>query len=880
VQGAKTAPRPVLGETLLPYVLDLARDPDRSAFARLGPYRRIRWTRGQVLGTALEVAGWLSETGVASGDRVILQGENGPAWVAGFYGCVLRGAVAVPLEDGLEADAAAELARRTSPAAGLGDARSFPLDGLAWRCLHDLQPRDRHPEATGIELLARAGLGPPGCRPEDHVQIVFTSGTTGIPRGVPITHRNLLAGLHPIERGFRKKRRQQIVELIRPRILCLVPASHLFGQVVGVHLPVLMGLPVVFPEDLRPSVIRELIRSEGIMVAIAVPRMLALLRQDLQREGLGPGPPRREPGADDTGGFALSWLRKVWRARRVRRALGWRFSAWISGGAGLDPEDEEFWDALGYLVIQGYGLTETAPIISVSNPFARRKGSVGRPLSGQEIRVGEDGELWVRGANVATGYLDDREASQEAFQDGWLRTGDRVERDEKGRLFIRGRVKDVIVTADGANVDPAAVERVLEAGPEVKEAACVGRPGPRGEEIHAVLVLARPAAAGDDAAAEAAVGTANGRLPQGQRVQGFTVWREPALPRTSLGKLKRAAIRESLAGSAPREAGPRPDAAADPVAEAVSRLTGRQPAALGEEIELDRDLGLSSLDRLDLMVRLEEVSGRTLDESAVAEARTLAELKEAVQRPPSAPIPMPRWARRRPARLGRAIGRALLVTPIFRTLIRLAVEGREHLKGLEPPFLVVANHQSHLDTPAILYALPRRCRRRVAVAMATEHFAAVFGGTSTGRARSFGQRFFYRLAVLLFHAYPLPRRGGFSATLAYTAELAELGYCPLIFPEGRLKQPDEPPPPFREGPAMMAAELGLPVVPAGIRGSGRRLPPGGRFPRPGKICVRFGAPLRVDGTGVAVFTRRLESAVRELAGSEASRTPTASRTSG
>jgi long-chain acyl-CoA synthetase len=677
----------------------------------------------------------------------------------------------------------------------------------------------------------------------------------------------------------------------------------------------------------------------------------------------------------------LAWLRKAWRGRRVRRHLGWRFAAWISGGAALDEGVEDFWDRLGYFVVQGYGLTETAPIISVSNPFARRRGSVGRPLSGQEIRVGSDGELWVRGENVASGYLDDPEASAEMFRDGWLRTGDRVERDEKGRLYVRGRLKDVVVTADGTNVDPALVEKALEATPGVVEAACVGKPSPRGEEIHAVLVVTRSAetrashlsvdaaggqanesldgqdatphaagpkkrgatqAAGDaneqsgvmgvpedieatapstetssaPSLAAAAVRGANERLPAGQRVQSHTVWHEPSLPRTSLGKLKRAAIRERLARGRLTTDTAEPGSPADPVAEALARLTGREPGALDGEIDLDRNLGLSSLDRLDLMVKLEETTGRTLDEPAVAGARTLTDLRQAMERPPSTPIPMPRWARWRSVRIARSAGRTLLVAPLFHTLFRLRVEGREKIEGMRPPFLLVANHLSHLDTAAILFALPRHLRGHVAVAMATEHFSALFRNVP-GRPKTQGhqapdrqegrsewggdeeqwrgsaepsrhggrpgQRLAYGAAVTLFHAYPLPRGGGFSGTLAYTAELVEAGYCPLIFPEGRLKRPDEAPPRFREGPAMLAIKLGLPVIPIGIDGSGERLPPGTRIPRPGTIHVRFGTPLQVpemerqeeeagEDDRVSRLTARLEQAVRALCNSTVSRT--------
>ncbi|MFQ5671153.1 MAG: AMP-binding protein [Acidobacteriota bacterium] len=838
------AEKDVLGTTLLPYILDLGRNPSRPAFARIERYRRERWSRGAVLAGAMEVAAWLEEIGVQPGERVVLHGANSPAWVAAFYGCLLAGAVAVPVEASLPAQTAGALARRVDPVAGLGDAPVPVVAGLPWRDLRDL--RAASPRDPGDRRWPGAGRAP-----GDLVQIVFTSGTTGRSRAVPITYRNLMAGVHPLERGYRKPRRQRLVRWLRPRLLCLVPASHLFGQVVGLHLPVLMGLSVTFLDDLRPRAVRAVLREEKVSAVLAVPRILRLLRDDLRREGLVPPPAPAD----------ASWVRRVWRARKIHRLLGWRFAAWVSGGAALEEEVEEFWSRLGYLVVQGYGLTETAPIISVSNPFARRRGSVGRPLPGQEIRVGPGGELWVRGANVASGYLDDSQATAAVFQDGWLRTGDRVERDTEGRLYVRGRLKDVIVLADGTNVDPAPVEGALEASPWIREAACIGRDGPRGEEVHAVLV---PSSA--EADLEAAVREANRRLPPGSRVQGYTVWKEAALPRTSLGKLRRAAVREAVA--ARTESSPAPGSPADPVASALADLTGRDAAGLAGATDLDRDLGLSSLDRLDLVVRLEEATGRTLDEEALSAARTLGELREASRRPPVPPLPMPRWVRSGSARLARAIGRAILVTPVFRTFCRVRVVGRAHLAGLEPPFLLAANHLSHMDTPAVLYALPRRLRRRMAVAMATEHFPGVFGDSRENRLRRWGEKLGYQLVVLLFQAYPLPRHGGFSATLAYTGELTEAGACPLIFPEGRMRRRGEPPIPFREGPALLAQSLRLPIVPVGLEGTGARLPPGTRWPRPGRVIVRFGEPLHpetlVGASDVRELTLRLEQAVRRL----------------
>ena len=871
-----TSPATILGSTLPPYIEDLANDPDTPAFVRLRAYRRERWTRGQVLAAARAAAAWLAAQGIGAGDRVLLQGANSPEWVAAFFGCVLRRAVVVPLDPGVAAEAAAALGQRVEVRAGFGDAPSAPIAGLPWTILGELEAAD-----------LRASAAPPDAAPDDLLEIIFTSGTTGTPRAVPITHANLLANFHHIEHGYLPRRR--IVRVVHPRLLCLVPGSHLFGQVVGMLLPLRMRLPVVFLDDLRPRAIRAAIRTEKVMLGLAVPRLLRLVADDLVREGLTAAPAADTGLPPDAphgiGAFVRAWVRKAWRARRVRRRLGWRFVGWVSGGARLEEEVEAFWERLGIVVVQGYGLTETAPVISINNPFTGRRGSVGRPLAGQQTRIGPGGELWVKGPNVTAGYLDDAATNAEVFADGWLRTGDRVDTDAEGRLYVRGRVKDVIVASDGTNIDPGEVEAALERQPGVREAACIAVPGRRSEEIHAVLVLETGRDAPPDA--EAIVRAANAQLPAGRRVQSHSIWPTPALPRTHTGKLKRAAVREAVAAQAGSTTGsaPPPPAAAtrDPIRLALAEMTGRSPEALGAGLDLDRDLGLSSLDRLDLLVRLEGVTGRTLDESTLAEAQTLGDLSEALSRPPAPPVPMPRWARSWPARLVRGLGRPTLIWPAFHALLLLRVRGREHLAALEPPFLLVANHESNLDTPSVLLALPTRLRGRLAVAMAADQFPAVFEPEKYGLGARLRNNLSYHLAALFFHGYPLPRGGAISTTLAYTGELADAGYCPLIYPEGRMRLREETGPlPFRAGVARVASELRLPIVPVGILGTGRALHASGKFPRPGRIEVRFGAPIRLPRAGAlpdpAALTRQMEEAV--LALTRPASTPQSRRVSG
>ncbi len=574
----------------------------------------------------------------------------------------------------------------------------------------------------------------------------------------------------------------------------------------------------------------------------------------------GPLPPpgRRHPstwrgGGGDTG--------------RCTGRSGAKFWCFVVGAAPLDPALEEFWGRLGFLVIQGYGLTETAPIVSLNHPFSASRGSVGKAMPGTEVRIAPDGEILVRGDNVTRGYYGDERASAEAFEDGWLHTGDVGELDAQGRLFVRGRKKEMIVTPEGLNVFPEDVERVVDDLPGVRESAVVGLARGGEERVHAVIVL-EPGAGVDEV-----VRAANERLADHQRIRGALAWPGGELPRTEgTRKLKRGEIRRwAETGQAPgsRGSGVQPNSMADGVESILARFAAGRTVGRGTTLN---ELGLSSLDRVELMVALEERFGTTLDEGRLAGARTVGDVQALVMAPPAGGAEeasdrweMPAWNRRRAARWFRNASLATWVLPIARLFAFIRVEGLEHLGSVDgSPVVFAANHQSHMDTPAILAALPPRWRRRVAVAMAKEFFSAHFhpeGHTALERA---GKSLLYALAALFFNAFPLPQReAGARRTLRYIGELLGEGWSLLIFPEGERFDTGRMGG-FRAGIGMIASRLAVPVVPVRLEGLDRVLHKSWRFPRPGRVRVVFGAPLRLGGEDYAELARTVERAVRQL----------------
>src|ERR1700676_680986 len=373
------------------------------AYRQRRGYRTESLTYGEVLGMALRFARELESRGLAKGDRVMLWGQNTAEWVAVFFGCALRGVIVVPMDDNSAVDFAMRVLQQVSGKLLVISQRHLhectgAASTIATLKLEDI-PQGRNPESSAPPEIA---LGP-----NDVLQIVFTSGTTAEPKGVVITHGNVLANIAPLEQEMQRYLKYE--RWAHPvRFLNLLPLSHVFGQFLGMFLRPLLGGTLIFQEELKPSEIVSTIRRERVSVLVSVPRVLQSLKQKIERD-LEDGPSGSgEKIAGFRKRFRISegkhFLRRWWIFRDIRRQFGWKFWAFICGGAALDAETEEFWFRMGYAAIQGYGLTETTSLISVNHPFKMGKGSIGKVLPGRDVKLAEDGEILVRGGGVAAGY--------------------------------------------------------------------------------------------------------------------------------------------------------------------------------------------------------------------------------------------------------------------------------------------------------------------------------------------------------------------------------------------------------------------------------------------------------------------------------------------
>jgi long-chain acyl-CoA synthetase len=837
--------------SLVEYLDEFQARGNEAAYVQPRGYRRVRWSYRQVAETAFRFARELSARAVEKGDRVLIWGPNSAEWVAAFFGCAVVGAIVVPIDDAATSDFVLRVCGQVRAKFILGArahaAIAFPAPLVMLEDLADALAG--HSGASYRAAAIEAG---------DSLEIVFTSGTTAEPKGVVITHGNVLANIAPLATEIRKYLKYE--RLVHPvRFLNLLPLSHVFGQFLGIFLPQLLGGTVIFEDTLKPAELIRTVRRERVSVLVGVPRLLQSLREKIERDLEEQGGLKKfRQRFRQAEGKPFLW--RWWIFRRVRRQFGWKFWAFIAGGATLDPDSEEFWGRLGYAVIQGYGLTETTSIVSVNHPFRLGKGSVGRVLAGREVALGADGEIMVRGAGVAAGYWDGNELRPVAGASGWYGTGDIGELDADGNLYFKGRKKDVLVTPAGMNVYPEDLEAALRRQPEVKDCVVVGLPREGNAEACAVLIL-RPGHPDP----EPVVQRANQALAEYQRMHAWFVWPEEDFPRTSTGKPRTRQIQQTvLAG---RSAQPADDAPPGPLAELIARIAKRTPARLDPAANLEADLNLGSLDRVELLSALEDRYQLDLSETRFASVNTVGELEQMLRAKTRAAMPYhyPRWVQRWPVTWIRLATQYLLLLPAVYLLGRPRIEGREHLASVEGPVLVVSNHVSDVDLGFVLAALPARLRHRLATATAGEALESL---RTPPPARNFLARGYDRLkwalGVALLNLFPLPREAGFRQSFAYAGESVDRGYSVLVFPEGR-HTADGQISPFRAGIGLLVNNLSLPVVPVRIDGLQELKQAGRKFAGPGQIQVKVGAPVRfARDTDPEQIARELQGKVEAL----------------
>ena len=837
-------------ESLAKFVKNYAAHGGEIAVRQRRGYRMESWSYGRIAAEANRVARELESRAIAKGDAVLLWGENSGEWIVAFLGCVLCGVVVAPIDHASTLEFASRVAQDVNAKLIFRSATQPDRAGVPSLSLESL-----------VAAIARHDSSPypsPQLSRQDTLEIIFTSGTTAEPRGVVISHGNVLANIEPIETEVRRYLRYE--RLVHPlRFLNLLPLSHVFGQILGIFIPPMMAGTVVFNDSLKPSDLMDTIRRERVSVLVAVPRFIESLQREVERQE-----ERRRNTERFQKEFALAekehFLRRWWRFRGIHSRLGWKFWAFISGGAALPEHVETFWNRLGYAVIQGYGMTETTSLISLNHPFHASRGSIGKVFPGMEVRVDENGEILVRGENLAKTYQQHGRIQPVAEQDGWFRTGDIAEKDEQDQLYFKGRRKNVIVTPAGMNVYPEDLEQALRAQADVRDCVVIGIERDGNAEPCAVLLM--NGTAPDPAAA---VQRANQSLADYQKMRQWFLWPEPDFPRTPTQKPILPRIREVIKSSG--STAPQSVSDGDGLAGLIARITGRPVQLNGSATTLEADLQLSSLDRVELMNVLEERYQVELNETRFADVATVEQLQKLIAggASPAAEHVFPTWPQTWVVTALRLVVYYALAWPATYLLAAPRIRGRENLRGVSGPVLVISNHVTYLDIAWILPALPARLRNRLATAMGGERLTRMRRpAQSVPLFERFMERLRYFLASSLFNVFPLPQESGFLKSFNFAGDLADRGWNILVFPEG-LTSEDGRMAAFRSGIGLLAKQLNIPVVPMKLEGLFDLKQENRILTRPGHVRVTIGPPVRFSADqDVTEIARELERRVTEL----------------
>ncbi|MCF8061683.1 MAG: AMP-binding protein [Deltaproteobacteria bacterium] len=894
-------------QNLLETLPEGGRKPFLVTFRKAG---RQTHTYADLSRSARRFAQGLLREGVRRGDVVGLFAPLGFAWTVVCLGSLQAGAVVMPLDVQLERETLAGILKDSHPRWVFTDGER--LERLRQAAPEGLSPvllDGRKAENQWGRFLAGDAPSLPEIRPDQGAALFYTSGTTGPPKGVPLSHANLVFQIDTVrETG-----------LITPgdRVLLPLPPHHVYPFVIGVLAPLSLGITIVLPHALTgPQLVRAL-REGGITLLLGVPRLYdALLEGLASRFGSG-GAVRR---VFDQGLQAEAALRSRTGLSPGKHLLGplrRRFAPDLrimaSGGAPLPPELASRLESLGWQVAIGYGLTETSPLLTLKLPGDQRHDTVGRPVRGVELRIDpgvmpgsngrEDqaaqGEIQARGPNVFSGYHNLPGKTAEAFtRDGWFRTGDLGFLDREGYLHLTGRVSTLIVTPGGENIQPDRIEARLASHALIREAgvlqlgdgALAAVIVPEIREMHARGIQDA------DRAARVAAAERSRNLPSYQRVNRVAVTRRP-IPRTRLGKIRRHLLEElfqraEAEETSPDRGGTGPVALFDMSAEDQGLL--ENPAArkvwdrladryrdhrLTPDTSPDLDLGIDSMEWLNLTLEIRRYAGVELEEEEIGGIATVRDLLETVSEKAASggagsmasPLEEPekmltraqmRWLEPTGA-VEHALARGLFELDrwIVRGLFGLRARGLENLPA-GGGFLITPNHVSYLDPFAVAAALGFSRLRRL--------YWAGFAGAAFRNP-------FFRYFSRLSQTVPVDPDKGMISSMAFGAAVIKRGWGLVWFPEGR-RSPDGRLQPFKTGVGLLLEHHPVPVVPAVIRGTERILPPGKAIPRPGEITVMFGPPLDPAelarrGTGREARVRIASALQEEVARLESSVQP-------
>ena len=850
--------------------------------------REGRWERvtyAELKRAVDQIGHRLHQRGLSKGDRVILYSENQPDWGVAYLGAVSMGLVMVPLDAQTWRKEVWSVARFTQARAILASENCFkrlsandleennnrqaPVQLLnVNRACSPFFPTDESSGSLdeGLVEFSQGSSEIAPIKPDDLASIIFTTGTAVDPRGVMHTHRNFLNNLLGVNRYLPVRETDHL--------LSVLPLSHVLEFTCGFLMALHGGATITYLRSLKPRNILEIMRETGTSCMLGVPTLYALIREDIERRVLGKSRSAFKSNLMETSKQLSKSVERTFHKNigrqlfsRVHQEFGGKIRVFVSGGSSLGEKLYDDFKALGMPIYEGYGLTETAPVLTVNPLYRSRKGSAGKPLPGVELRIFHPdkdgvGEVIVRSPSLMLGYFKNPEATRRAIRNDWFHTGDLGWVDEDGYLYITGRIKHVIVTGAGKNVYPEDLEAIYKTIPQIEEVCVLGIKSGLTEDVHAVIVPHPGCLGGLDSGQvrktiQQEVQKVAGELPTYQRLQAIHIWPGP-LPQKTSGGLSREAVRRKLVDQlresrrSTESAGQSPqlDKKLDQhqaLLEEFSRLFRVPVEEINSESHLYADLGLDSLMAIELLLILEHRFGISIADEKAARFQTVGDLLQVLRSDPSLhpatsqEVPIGRQVRSvLPYSQRSAIDHFLLgisfsgLKTFYRTYFDLKFQNYQSLpQGI--PYILAANHTSHLDAPAILSALSSalgiREAQKLHVLAARDYFFDT----------SFKSWFFSTFLNLV----PIERQETSLSGLRTVKAILSGGEPVLFFPEGTRSRTGEIQG-FRPGFGLVAFELDVPIIPVYIGGTHQCMPVGRLVPRPKQVKVIFGQPITMQ----------------------------------
>lgn len=824
--------------------------PDNTAFNYFDQSWRTM-TYGEFLGKTIGIASHLIHTGVGKGDRIAVILENRHEWCASYLAVLMAGGIAVPMDAQLGGNEVKNLLNDSGAVLAIHSDRTEANVKSHIRAINV--------DSTEFLEICRTPFKEhyPDLTEEDLASIVYTSGTTGTPKGVMLTHKNFCSDAEALISAG--------IVTHEDNVLSILPLHHTYAFMCTFLVPLFLGGTITYPQGMKGPELISTMKEKGVTALVGVPQLLELIRNGIMKKF------REMPTMVSVPLLLL--VRIIGGLRKsvdintgkvifasAHKAFGDRFRFFASGGARLDPMVKDNLEALGFTVLEGYGLTETSPVVTFNPVKKRKSGSVGKPLPGADIKIQNpsetgEGEIAIQGPMVMKGYYKHPEATEQVIRNGWFLSGDLGYLDNEGYLFITGRAKEVIVLSSGKNVYPEEVEKAYQEIPLVKE-ICVTGIEKEGvvESLHGVIVPnldhARKERIGNISdSLKWAMNKVALKLPPYMRLKGFTLSSEP-LPRTPLGKLRRYMLKDIVikARGERREAKGEDssllgDETGRVVAGCITPLL-REVTPVHSSDNLELDLGLDSLQRIELVVALEKAFSFKLPETFASEVQTVGELVELIKEFRAQGISgvgKPLWEdifaaeipEEERKKIGLYQGRLewaftvvclKLLKVFFKVFFRLEARGINNIPAF--PFIIAPNHCSNMDGFVVGISIP----------------LAVFKNLYLQGYQTYFQGWMPSLFARLAHVIPIDPETFLSKALQLSSYVLKKNRALCIFPEGG-RSIDGSLLEFKKGIGILAMEHDIPVVPVLIEGTFEALPRGALWPKVVKITLTIGKPL-------------------------------------